>query len=77
VILCAYRAFSLELLSHDRGDFARFLVARTNHERRFTGLKSREMLFDGSFPQFCSICKLFDDSVLFQIFARRSRGGPL
>src|ERR1700719_3689795 len=29
-------------------------------------LKFREMLFDGSFPQFCSICKLFDDSVLFQ-----------
>jgi hypothetical protein len=32
VIRCAYRAFCLELLTHDRGDFARFLVARTNHE---------------------------------------------
>src|SRR5438105_4783645 len=43
-----------------------FLVARTNHKRRFTSPKSREMLFDGSFPQFCAIGKLFDNSVLFQ-----------
>ena len=27
-----------------------------------------EMLFNGSFPQFCAICKLFDDSMLFQFF---------
>jgi hypothetical protein len=32
VILCAYRAFSLESLSHHCGDFASFLVARANHE---------------------------------------------
>jgi hypothetical protein len=27
VILCAYRAFSLELLTHDRGDFARLVMS--------------------------------------------------
>jgi len=32
VIRCAYRAFCLELLTHDRGDFVRFLVAWANHE---------------------------------------------
>ena len=28
--------------------------------------KPCEMLFNGTFPQFCNICKLFDYSVLFQ-----------
>ena len=32
VIRRAYQAFSLELLSRDRGDFVRFLVTRANHE---------------------------------------------
>jgi hypothetical protein len=32
VIRRAYDTFFLKLLSHDRGDFARFLVARANHK---------------------------------------------
>jgi hypothetical protein len=44
VILRAYRTFSLELLAHDRGDFARFLMARGNHKRRFAGSERLEAL---------------------------------
>jgi hypothetical protein len=35
VILDAYHPFDLELLAHNRGDFARLLMADRNHERRF------------------------------------------
>jgi hypothetical protein len=44
-----------QIIQYIAADPRRFLVARTNHERRFTGPKPCEMFFDGSFPQFCSI----------------------
>jgi hypothetical protein len=44
VILRAYCAFRLEFLANNRSDFARFLMTRGNHERRFTGPECLQML---------------------------------
>jgi hypothetical protein len=63
VILRPYRAFSLEALAHNRGDFARLIMARGNHERRFPGPPRLEVLLDRSFSQFYVIGDLFDDSI--------------
>ena len=67
VILRAYCAFRLEFLAYNCGDFARLLMARGNHERRFAGSESTEVLHDRSFPQFCAIGDLFDDSKVLQL----------
>jgi hypothetical protein len=67
VILRAYRTFSLELLAHNRGDFARLLMARRNHKRRFAGPACLEVLLDRSFAQLYVIGDLFDDSIVLQL----------
>jgi hypothetical protein len=51
VILGAYRALGLELLTHNRCDFARLLMARRNHKGRFTGPERPEVLLDRYFPK--------------------------
>jgi hypothetical protein len=56
----------LQLLPHNRGDFARLLMTKGNHERRFTGPERLEVLLDGSFPQFYVISELFDDSMVLK-----------
>jgi uncharacterized Ntn-hydrolase superfamily protein len=56
-------------MAHDRGDFARLLMARGNHERRFTGPACLEVLLDRSLPQFHAIGNLFDDSMVLSCIA--------
>jgi hypothetical protein len=51
VVYHAYRALSLELLAHNRRDFARLIVASGDHQRRFTVLECVEVLFDRFFAQ--------------------------
>jgi hypothetical protein len=67
VILSAYRALGFELLAHNRCDFARLLMARRNHKRRFTGPERLEALLDRSFPKCFTIHNLFNDSMALQL----------
>jgi hypothetical protein len=71
MILRAYRTLSLQLLAHNRGDFARLLMAKGNHKRRFAGSPRFEMLLDRPFPQFHAIGDLFDDSIVLQLLPAR------
>jgi hypothetical protein len=68
VILESYGAFGLESLPYNRSDLARLLVARRDHERRFSGPKRLEVLLDRSFQHCLTIGDLFDDSVMLQFF---------
>ena len=67
VILGAYRAPGLELLAHNRCDFARLLMARRNQKRRFAGPERLEVLLDRSFPQSCTIGDLLNHSMVLQL----------
>jgi hypothetical protein len=55
------------LLAHNRRDFARLVMARGNHERRFAGPECLEVLLDSSFVQFYAIGELFNGSVVLQL----------
>ena len=56
-------------MAHDRGDFARLLMAKGNHKRRFAGSPRFEMLLDRPFPQLHAIGDLFDDSMVLSCIA--------
>ena len=67
MILSAYRALGLELLAHNRCDFARLLMARRNQKRRFAGPERLEVLLDRSFPKCFTIDDLFNHSMALQL----------
>jgi hypothetical protein len=67
VILGAYRALGLEFLAYNCSDFARLLMERRNHQRRFARPERLQMLLDRSLAQFYVIDDLFDDSKVLQL----------